>query len=239
MKQTAFLFAAILLLAASAGAQANPDHSLPLAPAAPEAAAAIAPGAPSLFAMDAAPAPIATSAPGTAAFSAPSSNSTDQQPSVYGVFQNYNWQATAGYTFFRFYVVPHVTDNMNGINLGLQYYPGGKWFAADGEFVGAWGTNYGLGVTKYVQAMGGGRARWSGPRGLEIWGHALVGRSNFLPQTSLGNQAAFAYEAGGGVDLNIHQRRIAYRVSANMVGTRYFGTYQYSPNVSIGVVFKF
>src|SRR5271168_1382620 len=139
MKQTAFLFAAILLLAASAGAQANPDNSLPLAPVAPEAAAAAAPSAPSLFATDAAPSPSGASADGMAATSASSSNSKDQQPSVSSVFQTYNWQATAGYTFFRFYVVPHVTDNMNGINLGLQYYPGGKWYAADGEFVGAWG----------------------------------------------------------------------------------------------------
>jgi hypothetical protein len=239
MKQTAFLFAAILFLAASAGAQANPDNSLPVAPVASEAVAAAAPSAPSLFATDAEPSPTAASASGADAFGASSSNSKDQQPSVSSVFQTYNWQATAGYTFFRFYVVPHRTDNMNGINLGLQYYPGGKWYAADGEFVGAWGTNFGIGGTKYVQGMGGGRVRWSGPRGIEIWGHALVGGSHFLPQTSLGNQAAFAYEAGGGVDLNIHQRRIAYRVSANLVGTRYFGTYQYSPNVSIGVVFKF
>jgi hypothetical protein len=239
MKQTAFLFAAILLLAASAGAQANPDNSISRVPVAPEATASLAPGAPSLFAMDAAPAPIATSEPGAAAFSAPPSNSKDQQPSVYGVFQNYNWQATAGYTFFRFYVLPHVTDDMNGVNLGLVYYPGGKWFAADGEFVGAWGTIPGLQGTKYVQGMGGGRVRWSAPRGLEVWGHALVGGSHFQPQTAFGNSSAFAYEAGGGVDLNIHQRRIAYRVSANLVGTRYFGTYQYSPNVSIGVVVKF
>ncbi len=240
MKQTAFLFAAILLLAASAGAQANPDNSLPLAPVATEATAAIAPGAPPLFAVNAAPALAATSAPGAGASAEPGSSSTDQQqPGVYGVFQNYNWQATAGYTFFRFYVVPHVTDNMNGLNLGLVYYPGGHWYGADGEFVGAWGSIPVLGGTKYVQGMGGGRVRWSAPRGLEVWGHVLAGGTHFLPQTSAGNSGAFAYEAGGGVDLNIHQRRIAYRVSANMVGTRYFGTYQYSPDVSVGIVFKF
>jgi hypothetical protein len=240
MKQTVFLFAAILLLAASAGAQVDLGNSLPLAPATPEANAAIAPGATSLFAIDAAPTVNATSGNAGAAFRAPGSSSTDQQqPSVFGVFQNYNWQATAGYTFFRFYALPHVADNMNGINLGLTYYPGGKWFAADGEFVGAWGTNYGLGVTKYVQGMGGGRARWSAPRGIEVWGHALVGGTHFLPQTALGSSAAFAYEAGGGVDLNLHQRRIAYRISANMIGTRYFGTFQYNPDLSIGVVFKF
>jgi hypothetical protein len=240
MKQSAFVFAAILLLAASAGAQANPDNSLPLAPVAPEAIAAFVPGAPSLFAMDAAPTPIATSGPGSAASSALSSNATDQQqPSVYGVFQNYNWQATAGYAFFRFYVLPNVASDMNGLNLGLAYYPGGKWYAADGEFVGAWGSIHGLGNTKYVQGMGGGRARWSAPRGIEVWGHVLVGGSHFLPQTPFGGQGAFTYEVGGGVDLNLHQRRIAYRVSANMVGTRYFGTYQYSPNVEAGVVLKF
>jgi hypothetical protein len=236
MKQTAILFATILLLAATAGAQANPDNSLPHAP---DATAAAAPAAPSLFATNAAPALAATTAPAADAFSAPGANSADQQqPSVYGVFQHYNWQATAGYTFFRFYVVPHVTDNMNGINLAMQYYPGGKWFAADGEFIGAWGSALGF-STKYVQGMGGGRVRWSAPRGIEVWGHGLVGGSHFLPQTSFGNQGAFAYEVGGGVDLNLHQKRIAYRVSANMVGTRYFGTYQYSPNISAGVVFKF
>lgn len=239
MRQTAFLFAAILLLAASAGAQANPDNSLPLAPVASEATAAIAPAAPSLFAMDAAPALTATSTPGAAAFATPSSGSTDQQqPSVYGVFQTYNWQATAGYTFFRFYFVPRITENLNGLNLGLVYYPGGHWYAADGEFVGAWGSLIGH-TAKYVQGMGGGRVRWSGPRGLEVWGHVLVGGSHFLPQTAFGNPSAFAYEAGGGVDLNIHQKRIAYRVSANMVGTRYFSTYQYSPNVNAGIVFRF
>ncbi len=240
MKQSVFLFVAILLLAANAGAQASLDNSLPLTPAASQAPAAFGPSAPSLFAMDSAPMPTAASSGlGASASGALASNSTDQQqPSVYGVFQNFNWQATAGYTFFRFYVLPHVTTNMNGINLGLVYYPGGKWYGVDGEFVGEWGSVGGV-TTKYVQGMGGGRARWEAPRGIEIWGHGMVGGSHFLPQTQFGGQASFAYEIGGGVDLNLHQRRIAYRVSANMVGTHYFGTYQYSPNVSAGVVFKF
>jgi len=239
MKQTAFLFVAIVLLAASAGAQNSSDNSLPLAPATSEATNAFNPSSPSLFAMDAAPSLTAANEPGEAASSAFASSSKDQQqPSVFGVFQNYNWQATAGYTFFRFYVLPHVTSNMNGLNLGMVYYPGGKWIGADGEFVGAWGSVGGR-DTKYVQGMGGARFRWALPRGLEVWGHGMVGGAHFLPQTPFGGQATFAYEVGGGVDLNLHQRRFAYRVSANMVGTRYFGTYQYSPNISAGIVFKF
>jgi hypothetical protein len=240
MKQSLFLFVAVLFLAASAGAQASLDSSLPLAPATSQAGAPASPSSLSLFAMDAAPLPAAAnSGLGASGSSALGSNSTDQQqPSVYGVFQNFNWQATAGYTFFRFYVLPHVTSDMNGLNLGLVYYPGGKWYAADGEFVGEWGSVHGVG-TKYVQGMGGGRVRWLAPRGIEVWGHGMVGGSHFLPQTAFGSQSSFAYEIGAGVDLNLHQRRIAYRVSANMVGTHYFGTYQYSPDLSAGVVFKF
>src|ERR1700683_497751 len=238
MRRTVVLGAVPFVFAAGAKAQANSDSTLPLAPTADLAAPAVSVDATPPVAAETATSP-AADAFATALSSDPGPDSgAQEQPTVHGVFKNYNWQATAGYTFFRFYIVPHVTSNMNGLNLGLVYYPKGFWVGGDGEFVGAWGSIDGVG-TKYVQAMGGPRFRWSLPRGLEIWGHGLLGGTHFLPQTALGNQGAFAYEVGGGVDLNIHQRRFAYRVSANMVGTRYFGTYQYSPNVSAGVVFKF
>ena len=155
------------------------------------------------------------------------------------VFQNYNWQAYFGYTFFRFYVVPKFTDNMNGLNLGIVYYPGGRWFGADGEFIGTWGRSIGPNTTKFVAGMGGGRVRWSAPHNLEVWGHGLVGISNLLPQTALGNQSAFLYELGAGVDLNVLNSHWAIRVSGDMIGTHYFNTYQYSPKISAGVVFRY
>jgi len=235
MKQV-FLCAALLGLAACAQAQTTSNNSLPVAPIA--ATAASTDSAP-LVAAEIAPASPNTSAFSLAAAPDPEPASGDQRPSVYGVLKTYNWQATAGYTFFRFYIVPHVTDNMNGLNLGLVYYPGGHWIGAEGEFIGAWGSSFFGQTSKYVQGMGGPRFRWAAPRGLEIWGHGLVGGANFLPRTVFGNQGAFAYEVGGGVDLNVHQKRWSYRVSANLVGTRFFSTYQYSPNVSAGIVFKF
>ncbi len=239
MKQTVFLCAAILLIAAGANAQAVSENPLPLTPVAATAASGAATDTNPLSAAETAPTPMAANALDAAGGSDPSTKSSDQEPpSVLGVFKTYNWQATAGYTFFRFYVVPHVETDMNGINLGIVYYPKGKWIGADGEFIGTWGSILGD-TSKYVQAMGGPRFRWAAPRGLEVWGHGLVGGAHFLPQTPFGSQGAFAYEVGGGVDLNIHQRRIAYRASANMVGTRFFSTYQYSPNVSVGIVFKF
>lgn len=244
MKQTVFLCAAILLVAAGAKAQTISGNPLPLAPVATTTAPAPAAATDTnpLFAAETAPNPMAGSAFDAAVGSDPGAKSNDQEPpSVLGVFRAYSWQATAGYTFFRFYVVPGITENMNGINLGVVYYPKGKWIGADGEFIGAWGSTFARTCcsARYVQAMGGPRFRWAAPRGLEVWGHGLVGGAHFLPQTTFGTQGSFAFEVGGGVDLNIHQRRIAYRVSANAVGTRFFNTYQYSPNISAGIVLKF
>jgi hypothetical protein len=170
----------------------------------------------------------------------PARQSDSQQPpvSVYGVFKTYNWQAEAGYTFFRFYLVPHRIVSMNGLNLGITYYPGGKWIGAEGEFLGTFGTLGSQGA-KFASGMGGARFRWAAPRGLEVWGHALAGGAHFLPQTAFGGQSAFAYEAGVGVDVGGHERRFAYRAQLDMIGTHFFGTYQYSPRASIGIVFKY
>jgi|SRR5579862_2275878 hypothetical protein len=157
---------------------------------------------------------------------------------VQSVFQTYDMQIYFGYAFFRFYAEPKLTNDMNGVDLSAVYYPGGKWFAPDAEVVGTFGSIPTC-TTKFVMAAGGGRVRWLGPRGIEVWAHGLVGYSNFLPQTALGNHSAFAFETGAGVDLNLRNARWAVRVSGDLIGTRYFSTGQYSPKVSAGIVLKF
>jgi len=157
---------------------------------------------------------------------------------MYGVFETYDWQAYAGYTFFRFYEVPGITQETNGFNLSLVYYHHGGRIGAEGEMVATYGSQWGT-TSKFLAAMGGLRYRFGETRRVEWWAHGLAGGSHFLPQTAWGGQSAFAYEAGVGVDLNAHRHRIAYRVSGDMVGTRYFSTYQYSPKISAGIVLKF
>ena len=159
-------------------------------------------------------------------------------PLVQSVFQTYNLQAYVGYTFLRMYLDPQLTNNMNGLNLGLDYYPGGKWIGVDGEFIGTFGSTPSC-TTKFVMAAGGPRIRWLGPRGIEVWAHGLIGYSNFLPQTAFGTQSAFAFEVGAGVDLNIRQQRWALRFAGDAIESHYFGTFQLSPKFSSGVVFKF
>jgi len=235
MKQIGLLFGVLLLFAGSASAQTNSDTTTSTTQLPDSAYASFA---------WLAPAPIvpASATPSAAVAAEPaspaSSSSAAQAPGVQGVFQTYNWQAYFGYTFFRFYVVPHFTNDMNGLNLGIVYYPGGHWVGADGEFVGTFGSA-GSQTTKFVMGMGGPRFRWAARDELEVWAHGLVGISNFLPQTAFGKQSAFGYEVGAGVDLNIHHKRIAYRVSGDMIGTHYFNTYQYSPKVSAGIVIKY
>lgn len=242
MKHGTFLVGALLLLAASAGAQMNPESSLPSTSSASSATfPASAPAMPSIFALATPPASGAVGAFGDAVSNSPASSSQDKQhPTVFGVFQTYDWQATVGYTYLRFYIVPHpsTVENTNGLNLGIVYYPGGKWIGADGEFIATFDSLYGH-TLKLTAGMGGPRFRWAAPRGLEFWVHGLLGGSHFVPQTTYGSQGAFTYEAGGGVDIAVHHRRIAYRVQADLVGTRFFSTYQYSPKVSVGIVFKY
>jgi hypothetical protein len=156
---------------------------------------------------------------------------------VQGVHMIYSWQAYFGYTFFRFYEVPGTQRNTNGFNYSMVYFIK-DWFGLDGEFA-ATHTSINAFDGWFLFGGGGPRFRWSGPRGIELWGHVLFGHAHFTPQTSFGPQGAFAYTAGGGADLNILRSRWALRVGADMVGSHFFGTYQYSPKIFGGIVYKF
>ena len=231
MRNFAFSLGVLLLFAASAKAQSNqqisPSPLSPLseyalnAPAEPVAAASTSPAPLPADALPAAPSP------------APA-----PQQDVAGVYQKYSFQLYGGYTFMRFFEAPHVTQNQNGFNFGAVYYYRSGFVGAEGEMTAMFGSALGD-KSRLAFAAGGPRLRWSGPRGVELWGHALVGGAHLTPQTAFGGQGAFGYEIGGGVDINAGHRRLAYRAEADMVGTRFFNTFQYSPKVSVGVAYRF
>jgi len=231
MRKSFFLLGFVILLTSAARAQSSSTQPLLL----PTPTLSLS------SALTSAPAPAApfSIAPGTIApaASASSSNAAGEPQVVQGVFVNYSWQAYVGYTFFRFYIAPGATENQNGFNYSMAYFFK-DWVAADGEFAATHGNLNGA-CSWFVFGGGGPRFRWSAPRNLELWGHVLFGYSHFSPQTPFGSRQAFAYTAGGGVDINAHHRRIAYRIGADMVGSHYFGTYQYSPKFFAGIVFKF
>jgi hypothetical protein len=224
MRHVAFLCGIFLILAFTAGAQVNSGPSLLL-------------GSPMPALELATPTPAAAPVPGAdpLALGAP----PEPEPQgVYGVIQNYNWQAYIGFTHFVFYELPGVTGNLNGFNMSLAYYPHGGHFAGDGEFAAAFAPNSAVN-TRIEMGLGGVRYRIELSQEVEIWAHGMVGGAKFLPQTPFGSEGAFAFAAGGGVDFSPHHKRLGFRLQGDMVGTRFFGTHQYNPKVSVGVVYKF
>ncbi len=240
MKQAAFLLGAILVYVATGFAQDNSANALFSPSPAPEMA--LAGSSPTLTEPPIPASPATPANTDVSASPALGSNSPSEPPApksnVYRVFQTYNLQLYAGYAFFRFYALPNRKENMNGIDLGVAYYPKAPWIGADGDILVQFGGFLNQ-SSRFIDYMGGPRFRWLGPRNLELWAHGLVGYAKFVPQTALGSQNAFSYEAGGGVDLGIPRRRLAYRVQADMVGTKFFHSYQLSPKISFGIVFKF
>jgi len=156
---------------------------------------------------------------------------------VQGIYPELYWQASFGYTYMRFYELPGVRVNTNGFNVSMAYFFK-PWMAAEGDLDGGVGSQNGQ-TAKSVFSGGGLRMRMAGPGGTEFWIHGVVGGAHFSPKTTYGGTGAFGYEAGGGVDLRPRSERFSYRIAADLVGTSFFGTYQVSPKVSAGIVYKF
>jgi hypothetical protein len=156
---------------------------------------------------------------------------------VHGVLPSYYWQVYGGYTYFRFYEIPTLKPDMHGFNFAVAYYFR-PWIAADGEVIAAFGSQSGVN-SRFATGMGGVRLRPVSRGDVEFWMHGLAGGAHFLPQTAFGSQNALAYEGGGGVDLNPHHGRLTYRFEGDVLGTHFFGTYQLSPKMSVGLVYKF
>lgn len=223
MRRAAVLCGVILVFAFGASAQTRSENSLFFGSTFPALTAAFAspvPGA--LAALPAEPAAMPAAPQG-----------------VYGVVQSYNFQIYGGFTYFHFYELPGTTGNLDGFNVGVSYFPKAGHLGLDAEYVAGFAPQNGT-LTVLDAGLGGARYRVSNHRGDELWVHALAGVSHFVPLTPYGGDNAFAFEAGGGLDIAPKRNgRLAYRVEADVFGTYFFGTYQYSPKVSVGVVYKF
>jgi hypothetical protein len=231
MRYASFLIGIILLVGINASAQINVVNP-PSSDAFPQVA--LLASSPESFSFTGLP---ATTSGITFTPLASASPAAEPPQYVQSVYENYAWQAYVGYEYLRLYQVPAITKNTNGFTYSMVYYIW-SWFGLDGELDATHLSE--LGTDGWFLLGGGGpRFRWSAPRGLELWAHVLGGYSHLTPQTAFGDEHAPAFEAGGGVDINAHHRRLAYRLEADMVGTHYYNTYQYSPKITAGIVIKF
>jgi hypothetical protein len=242
MRHAAVPFILVFFAALNAGAQSSVSTSLPLEPSfSVDPAPAVSTGIRLTPFARLPDAPVVSASPLASAAASSTPLSLSLAPAaapqdVTSVFQTYAWQAYVGYTFFRFYELPGLTENMNGFDINMVYYFK-NWVGAEGDFSATHATQNDI-SSWFAFGGGGPRFRWSARRGLEVWAHALVGYSHFTPQTAFGNQHALAYTFGGGVDVPF-KPRWSLRVGADAVGSQYFSTHQWSPKASVGVVFKF
>lgn len=178
-------------------------------------------------------APFASASP----LPAPAIPAAEPPQAVQGVFDKYNYDVYGGYTFFRFYEVPGIQSNMSGVNGSFVYWYRDR-IGPDGEVFATYGSQPGQ-KSWLVFGGIGPRVRWIKPKGIDLWVHALIGGIYITPQTPYGGQSAFAGLVGGGVDLNGHHRHMAIRLAIDGIATNYFGTFQFSPKLSAGIVYKF
>jgi hypothetical protein len=245
MRYFLILAGVVLLVTGSSSAQSSPVNPLLLAapfsispPAAESLNLSSSASSSTAYSLSSAAIVTPAAAPAANLFPpAPTMNLSPDPQYVQGVFVNYSWQAYAGYSFFRFDGPHGISRNQNGFNYSLVYYFK-SWFGVDGEVMATHDSPHGQ-SSWFVFGGGGPRFRWSAPKGIELWAHALVGYSHLTPQTPFGKQEAFAYALGGGADFPTPFRRLGLRVGADMVGTRYFNDNQFNPKAFAGVVFKF
>jgi hypothetical protein len=170
----------------------------------------------------------------------PAPPAPDPEPvpqAIQGVFEKYNYDAYAGYTFFRFYEVPGIDFNMNGFNGSFVYWYRDR-IGPDAEVFATYGNQPGINTWLTFGGIGP-RVRWIKPRGIDFWAHALFGGAYMTPKTPYGGQGTVAGAVGAGVDLNGHHRHMALRIGIDGIATHFFGTFQFSPKASVGIVYKF
>src|SRR6202034_2404344 len=152
MRHISALVGVILLAALSAAAQQNvsalasvfpnPDATITVPASVAQNPPLFALASPNLDATVGTPAPLAQSAFLPAAFADPAILAPSPAPepqAIPGVFENYSWQAYVGYTFVRFYELPNVAENQNGVNGGVTWFYK-DWLGVDVEALGVHGT---------------------------------------------------------------------------------------------------
>jgi hypothetical protein len=142
-------------------------------------------------------------------------------------------QIGVGFTFVSFNEAPSTVTNGAGFNASAVYYH--DPIGVEAQVSDAFGSHGGK-SGQLLFTGGGVRLRWPTGRTMQPWVHGLVGYSHLTPQPSFGRDSAFGFKVGGGLDFNPHRSRLSYRVSADLFGSHFFSTYQFSPEVSAGIV---
>jgi hypothetical protein len=184
----------------------------------------------------------AGSGPGTG-----SGKSSGPRPKFSSEFEKADepWQIAVGYQYNRDNLLGS-PFNTHGVNFSITRYLK-RWLGVEGQlgvgFLGKTGqttTPPNLDVKSLYVGVGP-RLVFRNRTRYEPWVHLTVGLDHYrFSQTAglLGSNNALAGNAGGGVDIYF-MPRVAFRIEAEAVGSRFFSTNQRSFQAVAGVVLGF
>jgi hypothetical protein len=145
-------------------------------------------------------------------------------------------QLGVSYTFDSFHQVPGSVLNNSGATGSFVYY--NDFLGTEAAVTDSFGSNIGQ-TTNLLFVGGGARVRYPVHHTFEPWAHVLLGYAHLSPQTKFGSESTFGYKLGGGVDYIPNHGRLAFRAQVDMLGTKFYHASQFSPEISIGVVYLF
>lgn len=152
---------------------------------------------------------------------------------VYGGRDDYRWQLSLGFTWFRFQ--SSVFDsNEFGVKTTITYFLN-EWLGAEGSFTGAFGGA--VSGAKIGVYGGGPKVAWRKQR-WEPWLHAIFGGAHQGPQTAQGGRNSLSIAAGGGADYRWNPH-LSFRAEGDYVYTGFFHQTQNNLELVGGIVMHF
>lgn len=145
-------------------------------------------------------------------------------------------QVGAGVSFVRFNELPGTNVNNFGVDASLIDYS--NRLGAEGQVSDSFTSQ--SGQTSHLFFAGGGvRFRLTTLRQIQPWIHFVAGYAQVSPTNiTYGDHSGIADKVGGGFDFVPRHGRLSFRASVDMFNTNFFKTYQLSPEISAGVVFR-
>ncbi len=149
------------------------------------------------------------------------------------------WQVSLGYEYLR-------VDSGGGIHFGLHGFTTSgtryfnDWLGVEASVSGAFGSPFGI-PTRWFWYGAGPKIALRRQGRIQPWFHFLAGGARIRVVQSAGVPAAtnsFSGVAGGGADFRLNDR-LAWRVEADYVYTRFSSASQHNSRYRSGIVLNF
>jgi len=149
------------------------------------------------------------------------------------------WQISLGYEYLRVGSGGGIHFGLHGFTTsGTRYF--NDWLGIEAGVSGAYGSPFGI-PTQWFWYGAGPKIVVRRQARIQPWGHVLVGGARIRVVQTAGVPAAansFSGVAGGGADIRLNSR-LAWRVEADYVYTRFSGATQHNSRYRSGIVLNF